>query len=203
MDARDSRFVGWEASFGGAVFVGAQSEFAVGFTTFFGNVAQASGGAVVVLQGHFECSSCEFKPNLAKGSGGALALLSQSHGELDDAVLDSNSAGTYGGAVFADEHSRLRLTGAGQFGRGDNGGAEENRPWLDGNYITPEHSRPDLSEQWGEEAIREPRTLPPSQRERLEMARRAAAEPYTEPPPPATVRRNASAVWKRQRLVAV
>ena len=58
-----------------------------------------------------------------------------------------------------------------------------------------------LKEQWGEEAIREPRTLPPSQRERLEMARRAAAEPYTEPPPPATVRRNASAAWKR--LVAV
>ena len=71
-DCRDCKFVHCIADYGGAVYVGGESTFNVGFTAFYGNQARASGGAVAVMgNSKFECSSCEFDHNEAKGAGGA------------------------------------------------------------------------------------------------------------------------------------
>ena len=45
-DCRDCTFVACMSDYGGAVYLGGESTFNVGFTTFYGNTAWASGGAV-------------------------------------------------------------------------------------------------------------------------------------------------------------
>ena len=45
-DCRDCKFIQCVGGYGGAVYVGGESTFNVGFTTFFGNQAYDSGGAV-------------------------------------------------------------------------------------------------------------------------------------------------------------
>ena len=49
VDCRDCNFIACMGDYGGAVYVGGESTFNVGFTTFYGNTAWASGGAVSAM----------------------------------------------------------------------------------------------------------------------------------------------------------
>lgn len=86
---------------GGAIFCTASGPFLSG-CNFKNNIAGGSGGAVhAQSNSHLNFSDCAFEKNQCSANGGAVSFSGGSH-SLTGCNLNTNIAGTYGGAIFND-----------------------------------------------------------------------------------------------------
>lgn len=81
-----------------------------GLTIKNGFIDETSGGAAIYNSGAgLNLKNCLIAHNYTLGSGGGIFLTDYAWGYLENITISDNTAGTYGGAVYAEEGSQLEL----------------------------------------------------------------------------------------------